>query len=151
MGDYCNERLKQLASTQEMLVAVNGFTEEWLDSQKLLEKVTYDTINITDTMLNLSQKGNEWVSLLQPNYNKMLENPSEVDRELIARCLKELHYIFVKIQEAIKAFSDSAHAMDRELVHHKEIMDHIQSSVTFIGSNINQIVAFEEFVELSKL
>lgn len=146
MKDMINERLKQLAVAQECMIDVVDVMEKWESSQVVLEKSTFDSINISDKALNLSKDGNRLIFQLILHCRKISENPSKSDIEALAGLLEEIGGMFRNILDATKTANDTAHNLELEVAYQREIAENIKTSVGTISNSVNQAVACAEFL-----
>ncbi|MDF2536983.1 MAG: hypothetical protein K0S76_4 [Herbinix sp.] len=146
MKETIYERLKSIASAQECMMEVVCIMEQWENSQLILEKSTFDAINISDKALNLSTEGNKLILRLLDNCRKISEHPNKADVEAIATLLEEAGCLFYRILDTAKTANEIAHTLEQEVTDQREIAEVMKNSVTTISSSVNQSVACAEFL-----
>jgi methyl-accepting chemotaxis protein len=146
MKELLNERLQLLATAQESMIEVADIMEQWESSQLVLEKSTFDSMNISDKALHLSRAGNKLIARLQNCCNTMVGNSEPTDDACLAEILGETGNMLYKILEVAKASSEVAHKLEQEVAYQREITDHMKNSVNTINSSVNQAVACAEFL-----
>lgn len=147
MKDTIDERLKLLATAQECMVDVAITIEQWENSQSVLEKSTFDAMNVTDRALNLSKEGKRMISKLSDCYRNSSDQILHNGTEEMALLLNEATLLFRTILDTAYRANEIAHNLEREVESHREIAEHMKSSVEFIGKSVDQAVACAEFLQ----
>lgn len=146
MKDMINERLKLLAQAQECMVDVADIMDQWENSQAVLEKSTYDTMNISDQALNLSKEGNKLIARLLFSCEKIANNPDKAEIESMTVLLEEAGCMFHKMLNVNKSANEIAHKLEQEVAYQREIAENMKNSVVTISQSVNQAVACAEFL-----
>lgn len=146
MKDMINERLKLLAQAQECMVDVADIMDQWENSQAVLEKSTYDTMNISDQALNLSKEGNKLIARLLFSCEKIAKNPDKAETESMTVLLEEAGSMFHKMLNVNKSANEIAHKLEQEVAYQREIAENMKNSVVTISQSVNQAVACAEFL-----
>ncbi len=145
MKDLTNERLMCLAATQESLFCMGDKMERWQSSQLILEKNSYDVMNISDKILNLSAAGNKLVEGLQEYY--LTKIPAEEEEiKPVTEILYELQKTFDQILEHSQCANETAHILEKETAEQMELVDCMQGLVCRVMDQIDSVVACEEFL-----
>ncbi len=146
MEGNIDERLKLLASSQESMTKIADIIEQWEKSQAALEKCTFDSMNISDTALNLSKEGNRQILKLMDN-RRMLEEQSDSEAaEAMNNLLTEAGSLFHNILETARTASEIAHNLEQKVAYQREITEHLKDSVDVIEKSLNQTVACADFL-----
>jgi len=146
MKEMVNERLKLLATAQQSMREVADIMELWEDSQLVLEKSTFDSINGSDSALGLSREGKKLVTKLLEHCQRITENPNNADIDTMAVLLNEAGGLFQNIHAATKKSNEIAHNLELEVAHQREIAEHMKNSVGVIAKSVDQAVACAEFL-----
>lgn len=146
MKDMISERILQLATAQECMIDVAISIDQWEQSQLMLEKSAFETMNTADTILNLSKEGNLLVDKLQDRFFAGMkhvdtENAKEV-RDLLDNIQKLFHLVLEKAQSA----NETAHNLEIEVATQREIGENMQQSVNCINESVEAAVACAEFI-----
>jgi len=146
MEDMINKRLILLATAQECMTAVVEVMEQWDSSQLILEKSAFESMNITDKILNLSKDGKFLVKRLQNCYGETFTGTkTEYAREITA-LLEEAQGLFNNILEASITGNEISHNMERETALQKEIEEGLKCSLCQVNGSIDSAVACAEFI-----
>ena len=143
--EMIHERLKMLATAQECMVDVADIMELWEKSQLMLEKSTFDSINVSDGALNHSKEGKRIVTKLLDSCLNISDHPDKSDIEAMAVLLKEAGSLFQNIYVATKNMNEIAHNLELEVACQREIAEHMKNHVGTISGSVNQAVACAEF------
>ncbi len=143
MKDMINERLILLATAQESMTDV---TEQWDGSQLIVEKSTFETMNVSDKILNLSKEGNCLIKRIQECYHGNLVGANPDEAKKIAVLLKEVQGLFHNILENAAASNEISHNLEREVASQRDIKDDIKTAVGQISVSIDSAVACAEFM-----
>lgn len=150
MGEKTNEHLRILAEAQECVVAVTDILEKWECSQKMLEKTTFDIINISDKALNRTKDGKMLMSELLEQYSRVVANPDRENLKGMASLLEESVTMFHHIREAVLTVSNTAHNLEKEVTVQRGAVEHMKSSIDHIGRSVNHTVACAEIYDVEE-
>ena len=146
MVDMVNERLILLATAQECMTDVVEVMEQWDSSQLNLEKSAFESMNITDKILNLSKEGKILVKRLQSCYGKTFAGTKAENAGKITALLEEAQGLFNKILDASMTGNEISHNMERETALQKEIEEGLKCSLCQVNGSIDSAVACAEFI-----
>ena len=146
MKEIANQRLVQLATAQENIFDVTALIEKWEQSQAVLEKNAFDTMNMNDTILNLSKEGTKLVERLQEYFLTGMEDAREEDIKLVASLLQEIQWMFDRIVDHSFCANETAHILENEVATQREIGDDMKTQVYKLLGNIDSCAACEELL-----
>ncbi|MDF2908043.1 MAG: hypothetical protein K0R34_3364 [Herbinix sp.] len=146
MKDIANQRLVHLATAQESIFDVTKLIEQWEESQTVLEKNAFDTMNMSDTILNLSKEGTKLVERLQVYFLTGMADAREEDIKFVASLLKEIQGMFDRIVDHSFCANETAHILENEVASQREIGDGMKSNVCKVMDQIDSCAACEEFL-----
>jgi hypothetical protein len=146
MKDMVNERLILLATAQECMTGVADMMDLWDKSQSIVEKSTFETMNVSDKILNLSKEGNRLIEKIQNSYRGSLAslNPDETQKVNIV--LEKVQGLFDTILENASIANDISHNLENEVAIQREIEEGIRQSLSRVGESVDSAVACAEFV-----
>lgn len=145
MKDLANERLVYLATAQESLFSMTDKMEQWEHSQLILEKNSYDTMNISDKILNLSEAGNKIACQLQGYYLAGIPAGAE-DLKQVADMLHDIQNIFNQILDHSRCANETAHILEKEAAEQMELVDQMKGLVCRTMGQIDSAAACDEFL-----
>jgi hypothetical protein len=146
MKDMINERLILLATAQECMNDVSDAMERWDSSQLILEKSAFESMNVTDKVLNLSKEGNQLVNRLQSSYRDILAGTKAEDVQKITVMLDEVQGLFKNILETSIAGNEISHNIEKETALQKEIEEGLKGCVNKVSESLDSAVACAEFM-----
>lgn len=139
MKDLISERLKHLASAQECMMSVADIMEHWENRQSALEQRTFDIINISDTVLNLSKAGCKLDDRLSELHREISHNLSGTNE--MTTIIVEAEEMFHKIWDASSTASELSHNLEQEVASQREMIESLKASLNEICHNVNSTVA----------
>lgn len=146
MEEMVNERLILLATAQECMTDVTEVMEQWESSQLILEKSAFESMNITDKILNLSKEGDFLVKRLQSCYLEPFAGTKAEDTGEITALLEETQGLFNNILEASITGNEISHNIERETALQKEFEEVIKCCLCQVNESIDSAVACTEFI-----
>jgi uncharacterized protein YoaH (UPF0181 family) len=146
MKDLANQRLVHLATAQESIFEVTKLIERWEQSQLVLEKNAFDTMNMSDTILNLSKEGTKLVERLQEYFLTGMADSREEDIKLVASLLEEIQLMFDRIVDISICANETAHILENEAAKQQEIGEDMRTQFCRVVDDIDSVVACEEFL-----
>ncbi len=146
MKEMANQRLVHLATAQESIFDVTALIEKWEQSQIVLEKNAFDTMNMNDTILNLSKEGTKLVERLQEYFLTGMADAREEDIKLVASLLQEIQGMFDRIVDHSFCANETAHILENEVAAQREIGDDMKTQVCKVVEQIDSCAACEEFL-----
>jgi len=146
MKDIANQRLIYLATAQESIFDVTKLIENWEQSQSILEKNAFDTMNLSDTVLNLSKEGTKLVERLQEHFLTGMKDAREDEIKLVASLLQEILGMFDRIVDHSFCANETAHILENEIAKQQEIGEDMKTQVCKVIDNIDSCAACEEFL-----
>ncbi len=146
MRELLNERLVVLASAQKKMEEVADRIDQWETSQVTLEKGAFETLNVSDTIVNLSKEGNQMVRELQEYFSQAAMQLTEQDAKQTAELLKEIHNLFHTIQYNAKHTNEIIHNCDQAVAAQREIGEAAKTSINTICESVSCAVACTEMI-----
>jgi methyl-accepting chemotaxis protein len=146
MKDLANQRLVHLATAQESIFEVTKLIEKWEQSQLVLEKNAFDTMNMSDTILNLSKEGTKLVERLQEYFLTGMADSREEDIRLVASLLEEIQGMFDRIVDHSFCANETAHILETEAAKQQEIGEDMKTQFSKVMDQIDTCAACDEFL-----
>lgn len=146
MRSKLNEKLLVLANAQECMTYVADIMEQWEESQLNTEKVAYEAINLSDSVLNMSKEGSRLTLLLEECYKEMSIGTSADKYLKMTAFLEEIKSLFQNISEATEAENEICHQMEEEIANQREMQENVKSNLFQIGESLNVSVASTELI-----
>jgi dsDNA-specific endonuclease/ATPase MutS2 len=146
MMDIANQRLVHLATAQESIYDVTKMIEQWEQSQAELEKNAFDTMNMSDSILNLSKEGKKIVERLQEYFLTPMAETGEEDASLVAMLLQDVQGMFDRIVDHSFCANETAHILENEVAKQREIGEDMKKQVCRVIDEIDSCAACEEFL-----
>jgi methyl-accepting chemotaxis protein len=146
MKDLANQRLVHLATAQESIFEVTKLIEKWEQSQLVLEKNAFDTMNMSDTILNLSKEGTKLVERLQEYFLTGMADSREEDIKLVASLLQEIQGMFDRILDHSFCANETAHILEAEAAKQQEIGEDMKTEFCRVMDQIDACAACDEFL-----
>lgn len=146
MKNMSNEGLLLLANAQESMRELSNRMEQWNESHLNIEKHAYESMNISDQVLNLSREGNQLLTSLQEQYNRncMCKNNEECLK--LGRIMDEVKKLFGQIEKVSYTVNDISHKMEEEIAIQKELGEGIQLNLDTINEGLETSVAYAELM-----
>lgn len=144
--DITNERLIHMATAQESIMTMTRRIEQWEKSQAVLEKNAFDTMNMSDTILNLSKEGTKIVEKLQEYFLSGMADAREEEIKLVASLLREVQGMFDRIVDHSFCANETAHILEKEVAEQREIGEDMKLQVDTIIDQIDACAACEELL-----
>lgn len=139
-----NEKLLVLADAQECMTNVADIMEQWDNSQLNSEKLAYESINLSDTLLNMSKEGYRLMLLLE-EYCKELSTSADKYLKTTA-FLDEIKSVFQNISENAEIENEICHQMEEEIANQREMQESIKNCLYQIGESLDVSVASTELI-----
>lgn len=146
MKDMINERLILLATAQESMNDVADMMSQLDSSQLMTEKIAFDSVNVSDKVLNMSKEGSRLVELLQDCCSEASVGTTADKYLKMTAMLSEIRNLFQNITEASAQANDISHKIEGEVANQKEIEEHIKCQLGQIVDSIDSAVACAEFM-----
>ncbi|MBP1755472.1 MAG: hypothetical protein H6Q59_1870 [Firmicutes bacterium] len=146
MKEIGDQRLVHLATAQECMFDVTKKIEQWESSQLVLEKNAFDTMNMSDTILNLSKEGTQLVEQLQEYFLIGMAEAREEEIKLVASLLLDIQGMFDRIVDHSFCANETAHILEAEVAEQREIGEGMKDRVGMVIDNIDAAAACEEFL-----
>ncbi len=141
-----HERLRLIASAQEEMVHVADLMEQWDKAQLSVEKSSFDTINMSDKVLNLSKEESQLLTGLKESYHMIEDKLDSDQKERVVSLYGQINDLIYKIVDIAYASNDVSHVLEREVACQREITDRIKVSFDQMNGSMNQAVACAEFL-----
>ncbi len=146
MRSKLNEKLLALANAQECMTYVSDIMEQWDNSQLNTEKIAYESINLSDSVLNMAKEGSR-LTLLLEECCKEISIGASADRYLkMTAFLEEIKSLFHNISEATEAENEICHQMEEEIANQRELQENIKGNLYQMGESLNVSVASTELI-----
>ncbi len=145
MKDTIHERLILLATAQECMANVSDKMKHWDDSQLIMEKSSFEMMNVSDDILKLTREGSSLAGKLLECCHRMKVN-EETYKQNVAGDLEALYQVFCKISDASSSVSELAHKLECEADIQKGMEETIKNCLGYVGECIASVLADEEMV-----
>lgn len=146
MKDMLCEGVIKLSDVHECMIKAMGILEMMDKSKDVLEKNAYESMNATDTALNLSDKGLILVGSLKACSHTLKNYSFEEKQEQMDRLLDVLTDILELIQTTATLESEYLHAIEEEVACHWELSDILKNKLYKISDSLDQTVACAELI-----
>lgn len=146
MKDLISERLILLATAQESMMDVSEMMSQWDSSQLLTEKNAFDSMNVSDAVLNMSKEGERLVGLLEECCSEIAVGASAEKYLKMTALLEEIWNLFHSITEASAKVNDISHKIEGEVAYQKEIEENIKNHLNSVGESLNSALACAEMM-----
>lgn len=146
MKDLMKDGLILLATAQEFMADVADKMTKWEKSQLVLEKSAFNSLNLSDEVMNLSKNGSILVGRLLECCQRLLKNPCAAEQKKISAVLEELLDTFNKISEDSAIINEISHRIEAETAAQREVEDAVKKSLTKVGESVNTATACTEFI-----
>lgn len=146
MKELVKDKLIQLATAQEFMVGTTDKLVQWDKSQLTMEKSAFDSLNLSDEVLNLSKSGSVLVGRLLECCQELLRNPRAAEQKKVALVLEELLEIFGRIEDSSARINEISHRIESEAETQKEIEEGIKNSLGEMAETIDTAAACAEFM-----
>jgi len=146
MKEMLNERLILLATAQECMANVADMIDQWDKSQLIVEKSTFETMNVSDTILNLSNEGNLLIEKIKECYRASLASLNAEDTQKVNTFLEQVQGLFYNIVENASKANEVSHKLEAEVAVQREIEDGIKRAYVRVIESVDSAVACAEFV-----
>jgi len=146
MKDMINDKILQLATAQESMIDVAISIDQWEQSQLMLEKSAFETMNTADTILNLSKEGKLLVDKLQHQFFEGMKHVDSENAGQVRELFGHLEKLFQLVLEKAQSANETAHNLEMEVATQREIGENMQQSVNCISDSVEAAVACAEFI-----
>lgn len=146
MKDMIYERLILLSKAQEQITSVIDKLEHLDNAQLIMEKNAFESINVSDRVLNMSQEGKHLVALMKDYYLNSCDSLSNEEKCKIAPLLDEIQSLFHDIKDLSVVNNDLSHKIEEEAAGQKVTNEEIKKSITNVGDSVAAAAACAEFV-----
>lgn len=151
MKDTIHDRLILLATAQECMATVFDNMKLWDDSQLIMEKSSFELMNVSDDILRLTKEGSSLAGKLLECCNILKADKAVDDKHNIAGNLEELYQVFLRISSASSDVSELAHRLECEADAQKGMEESIKDRLGYVGECIASVLADEELVVADEL
>lgn len=154
MKNMLNEKLALLSTAQECMMDVADILEQLDNSQVFIEKSAYDSMNVSDKIVNLSKEGNQMLEKLQEHFNICNVTMGSAVSTVISReeaqkmnaLLQEIYFLLHNILTDAARANEISHQIEAEAAHQREIEDNFRNSICGIREGIDSTAACAEFL-----
>lgn len=146
MKDMLNERLILLATAQESMLDVADMMNQWDKSQLATEKSAFDSMNVSDKVLNMSKEGSRIIERLQGCCSEISVGTSADKYLKMMTLLDEVRNLFCSITDASAAANDISHKIEGEVATQKVIEENIRGHLNQVMESIDSAVACAELM-----
>jgi len=146
MKDMISERLVLLSTAQERMTNMGDLIKRLDSSHLFIEKSAFDSMNVSDKILNLSREGNQKVEKLQKFFDEKLKTCNAKEIQKVMTQLQAIQFLFHNIlTDAIQA-NEITHHLEAEVAFQREIGDTVINSIDEIKESIDSAAACAEFM-----
>ncbi len=146
MKDMVYERLIELSFAQESLIQAGELMDKLCLSQQKIEKYSYEAMNITDTVLNLTKQGKLLVNKLKDGGCEYSENPCEVGKDNLIQLLDEMNQLLSNIMASAMSDNEILHSIEYTAADQCGITEELKNSICSVDNCINHAVACAELI-----
>ncbi|HWT75875.1 MAG TPA: hypothetical protein VN258_14320 [Mobilitalea sp.] len=146
MKDKLSERLILLATAQECMTDIADMMEQWSGSQLNTEKNAFESMNVSDYVLNMSKEGKQLVEQLQQCSSDIGVGVASDEYRRLTALMDGIKKVFLNIAEASAEVNDKSHRIEGEVAYQKEMGDNIKNSLIVVRDSIDSAVACDEFM-----
>jgi flagellin-like hook-associated protein FlgL len=146
MKDTVKERLINLATAQEVMADTADQITKWDETQLVLEKSAFDSLNVSDNVLKYSQECSALVARLLECCHTVVKSPDSYQQKKMLTVLEEIHEDFNKINEASSNLSDISHRIESQVTLQREIEEGIKKSLCQLSDCIDTAAASTELI-----
>lgn len=144
MKDMVYERVIELSSAQESLIQTGELMDKLCLSQQKIEKYSYEAMNLTDTVLNLTRQGKQMVKQLRDGGFDYSENPCEAGKDQLIHLLEEMNQLLCKIMESAMSDNEILHSIENTAAVQCGITEELKASIGSVGECVDHAVAGAE-------
>ena len=146
MRDMIYERLIELSSAQESLILAGELMDKLCQSQQMIEKHSYEAMNMTDTVLNLARKGRQLVAAIMDGGCTYSENPCEEKKENLVHLLDEMNLLLNEIMDAAAKDNEILHSIESIASDQCGMTNELQHTISTVNHCVDHAVACAELV-----
>ena len=146
MKDMIYERIIELSSAQESLMDAGEIMDKLCQSQQRIEKHSYEAMNMTDTVLNLTKQGKQLVTKLKDGGCSYSENPCEDGKANLIRLLEEMNILLNKIMESAASDNEILHSIEYTAADQCGMTEALKSKIHTVCNSLDHAVACAELV-----
>lgn len=146
MKSTIEDRIKLLAAAQENMSYVADQIADWDKSQLTMEKSAFDSMNVSDNVLNLSKEGSRLVDRLLECSCEIMKYPTPEENKKVAAVLEDIHKVFGNISRASMSVSEISHKIEGEAAAQKEMQEEIRRSLSQVSDSLDSAIACAEMV-----
>ncbi len=146
MKDLIKDRLIHLATAQEHMKEAADHMIHWDKSQLIMEKSAFDSLNLSDEVLNLSKSGNILVGRLLECCQALIKSPGAAEQKKMLAVLEELMEIFQRIEEVSAHMNEISHRIETEAAAQRGMEENIKALLSGVAENVDTAAACTEFI-----
>lgn len=146
MKSKIEDRLKLLAKAQESMSDVADMMACWDKSQQTMEKSAFESLNVSDEVLNLSKEGSLLIGRILECCRAVMKNPGPEENQRMAAVLEEIHEVFLNISNASINVNNISHRIESEAASQKRMEEDIRKSLVQVGDSLDSAIACAEMV-----
>ncbi len=146
MKDMIYERLIELSTAQEALIQAGELMDKLCRSQQKIEKHSYEAMNVTDTVLNLTKQGKQLVSKIRDEEGRYCGGSSEEEPCNLILLLEEINLLFNRIMEAAVTDNEILHAIEYTAADLCGTTNELNDTMSFVISSVDHAVACAEMI-----
>lgn len=145
MKEIMQEKIIQLGIAQQSVVETVDIMNQLDQSNNLMEKSAYESMNATDTAKNLSVEGINIINQLKSLCYDHDHNPQETDHRNINRLIEQLTTIISGIKDAATEEVTTIHIIEKEVEYHGKLTKKLKHHFDILNESIGQAAAYAEF------
>ncbi len=146
MKDMVYERLIELSSAQETLIQAGELMDKLVQSQQKIEKYSYEAMNMTDTVLNLTKQGQQLVSKLRDGGLRYTENPCEAGKDSLIQLIDAVQNLLNNIIKSAVSDNEILHSIEYTAADQCGMTEELKASISSISNCLGHAVACAELV-----
>ena len=146
MKDIIYEIIIELSSAQEALIRAGELMDKLCQSQNKIEKHSYEAMNMTDTVLNLTRQGKKLVSQFKEGGGHHCINSGDEDKCNLILLLEEINQLFGKITEAAAKDNELLHSIETVAADQCGMTQELKNTIGIVNGTVDHAVACAEMI-----
>lgn len=146
MRDMVSERIIQLGCAYEHMVQASDIMEQMDRSKHVIEKISYETINVADKTLNLSREGCLLVDNLKKCFCTDVKSLSDKEQQQVTSFLDKLTLLMEDIKQTAAEENVGLHMIEKEVACHWDLTEELRDKLNVVSDSINQATACAEMI-----
>lgn len=151
MKDMVYERLIELSTAQESLIHAGELMDRLCLSQQRIEKHSYEAMNMTDTVLNLTKQGEKLLIKLKEGSCAYSGKPCEVGKDNLIQFIEEMQSLLSQIIQSSVTDNEILHSIEYSAAEQCGVTEELKTSISAVSNIVDHAVACAELVMTKEL